>query len=299
MNVDVGMLHRFDPVFASHMRDLLSNSLSIEAVNDIMAEGRYCLAGGAIRSYYDGTKVNDLDIYVLDDNTWNEMSRLAQAHSIKDDEEDENLRATFFDDDCAKKEDKYSFGARFGTYKYPYKHIDHISFDNLEPRVEFLRTRYVPDYSARFLNRDLPKVNELKEEDFITASTTAEILEGFDFICCCAAVEFEMNSDLKSLYDSLNGTQQTLIVNQRRKPLSAKLTLYKQHPLFLTCIVKKDLRLSPVKNMQKCGIAYKRLYKYFSYGYRIIRDHDFKQLERQRRDAFLAGLDLTTSQYDV
>lgn len=298
MNVDVGMLHRFDPVFASHMRDLLSNSLSIEAVNDIMAEGRYCLAGGAIRSYYDGTKVNDLDIYVLDDNTWNEMSRLAKNFSIKDKIEEDSL-ITDFNEAEAKPENKYSFGARYGTYKYPYKHIDHISFDNLEPRVEFLRTRYVPDYLARYNNHDLPKIDELTAEDFITASTAAEILEGFDFVCCCAAVEFEMNSGLKSLYDSLNGTQQTLIVNQRRKPLSAKLTLYKQHPLFLTCIVKKDLRLSPVKNMQKCGIAYKRLYKYFSYGYRIIRDHDFKQLERQRKDAFLAGLDLTTSQYDI
>jgi hypothetical protein len=289
MNVDVGVLNRFDPAFASHLRDILSNSLSIEEVSNIMAKGRYCLAGGAIRSYYDDTKLNDLDIYVLDDNTWDEMSSLAQAYSAEEDVK--KLRAS--------QPGMYSFGARFGTYKYPYKHIDHISFDGLKPRVEFLRIRYVPDYKNRFNNRDLPKVADLTEAEFITATSTSEILEGFDFICCTAAVEFEVSSETNDLFSSLRKTQQAITATKKLRQLGIKLTNYKQHPLFLTCIIKKDLRLTPSKNMQKCGIAYKRLYKYFSYGYRILRDYDFKQLEMQRAEAILSGLDITIAQYDV
>jgi hypothetical protein len=282
MNVNTGILGRFDADLANHISDAM-HGLSNPTVNSILSPGKFCLAGGAIRSYYDSSKINDLDIYVLEDDTWETM--LALAKSLEDHDIDE------LDFSKPPRDPNKIDRVRCGVYKYPYKHIDHISFDNLEPRIEFLRTRYFPDYSDARRQKLLPPINELKESDFITATTVSEIIEGFDFICCMSGVEFtiETKTDLGLGFSVNSNTAYGRQLN---------FTLYKQHPLFLTCIAKKDLRVTPVVNMQKCGVAYKRLQKYFSYGYKLTRDEDFKILEYCRRDAFLTGMDLSNLQYD-
>ena len=75
-------------------------------------------------------------------------------------------------------------------------------------------------------------------------------------------------------------------------------TGFRQDPMFLTCVAKRELRVSVENNMQKCGAGYFRLHKYTSeYGYKVPTRDDFKRLERMRNSALILGFNPDEDHY--
>ena len=282
LSLDVGFLSMYDSGLANYLTILLQKKLA--PVQDTLQEGRYFLAGGALRCYYENREARDLDLYVLEDKTFQAIrdhvdSTYTKSTSNPCGEIDLGEVGEFgLSDSRHRKDAERHLGPyRCGAYKYPYKHLDYISMD--VEGVQFLRVKYVPDYTTRKKDRSLPKRKDLKEEDFITATTATEILEGFDFICCQAGVEFEISKQ------SIMGTHLQFIG-------------VRQDPQCLTAIARRELRISVETNMQKCGIAYYRLHKYITeYGYRVPTKEDFKLLERMRASALLEGFDPSEEHY--
>ena len=289
LNIDCGFLGRLDQDLCNYLISLFSTKFSIE-VQKTIAAGRYCLAGGAIRAYYENREARDMDIYVLDDDPYEAMQAVVsnwKKEKIPDsftianpcgDPGNPGIDSEFglSEFKCRKNNEHIIGPYRTGLYRYPYKLINYISMDKED--VQFLHVSYVPDYVAKRMNKSLPKKSEVTAADLITASTLDEVLEGFDFICCQAGLEFTVGK-----YD---------------EDVVIKFDNFKQSPLFLTTVAKRELRVCPEKNMQKCGVPYHRIYKYVTeYGYKILTKEDFKLLERMRFYALIDGFDPEEEHY--
>ena len=304
LNIDCGFLSRLDQNLCEYLVSLFRDKFSLDVINTI-ASGRYCLAGGAIRAYYENRAARDMDIYVLEDDPYEAMQGIVS--NWKKESLTLNLPnavttitlanpcgefllekagppgnpGTDFEFGLAefkcRKNNEHLIGPyRTGLYRYPYKLINYISMDTED--VQFLHVSYVPDYLEKRVTKKLPKKSDVGAADLITASTLDEVLEGFDFVCCQAALEFTVtknDSGIGIMFDN-----------------------FKQSPLFLTTVAKRELRISPEKNMQKCGAPYHRIYKYVTeYGYKILTKEDFKLLERMRFYALMDGFDPEEEHY--
>ena len=290
VRIEPGYLMQYDSNLATYLINLFESKFT-DVVQSTIAPGRYCLAGGALRAYYENRSARDMDIYVLEDEAYEEIQVVVKNFKTKANEYPYKINpcgeielGSVFDDEFGlsnakkrKNEETVVGPYRAGCYTYPYKLVNYVSMDREE--VQFLHVSYVSDYVAKRSNKQLPKRKDLKPSDYITATTTDEIIEGFDFTCCQAALEFTVQKNLQSVvqitFDSL-----------------------RQNPLFLTAVAKRELRVAKESNMQKCGIAYYRLHKYVTeYGYKVPTKEDFKKLERMRFYAFMDGFDPEEEHY--
>lgn len=279
LSVDTGFMYKYDNTLAHYLTAAFKEKIT-GLVLQALKPGKYFLAGGAIRAYYENREVRDLDIYVLSEDTFDAIQAEALAAQKEENRKRKDGLVFDFNDVGAvakkKRNTEYQCGEyRWGEYKYPYKIIRYVSFD--KAGVQFFHVKYVPDFFGR--QKSLPKPADLKPEDYITATTPYEILEGFDFTCCQAGVEFE-------------------VTREKYGKTHISITGLRQEPMFLTSIAKRELRVVPLGNMQKCGVGYVRLVKYISeYGYKIPDADSYKQLERIRTLGIITGYDPDDNYY--
>lgn len=273
-DVHLERLHEYDQYLGHFIKKQLHNALNQNVVSNILTPGQYCLAGGTMRCYYENRTPKDIDIYVLDDETWNELERrMARVQTYRGSNSTSKPNNPF--DNTADMEVSKSNGIRSGTFKYPYRRVDYISFDELDLPVQFLRVRYFPNYSTHLLGKTLPKRSELTDEQLVTATTVEEIVDGFDFTCCMAGVQFTITEEKADFSSSLK--------------LSGG--RFHCHKHFLPSVASKTLRVVTAGNIEKSGVSYHRFYKYVhDYGYRVEQSADFKELEKQKFIGILAGI---------
>ena len=212
--------------------------ISYLASIDILPNGRYCLAGGAIRSIFDKTKAKDLDIYIL--GTTSDHQDLLTSFPAYNTIELDNPFTAFkvvninknstlnpgttsdFLDGCILNERSQQQILTHGT------DIQVISMQ-FDPNFS-AKSPFEVSHTARYASQHVSSIDE--------------VLSSFDLTICKAGVEFVI----------LDGT---IAVSEVRLPAT-----------FLTHIALRKLAFSHesmVIPQQLCSI--KRFYKYLSYGY--------------------------------
>ena len=214
----------------------VENYMHYLALLDLLPDGKYCLAGGAIRSLFDKTPVKDLDLYVLGtEDEHDELLGKFPAHFIM---ELENPFSTFKVLNITKKilEETYIHGTGGTLGKYNLQVI--ANGDGSEVQIISLK------YDNNFSTRQPVNVNQTCRFADTYASSLDEVLSSFDMTICKAGVEFTVLGDV-------------LAVSEVRLPAS-----------FLTHVALRKMAFSTEPMLipqQLCSV--KRFHKYLKYGY--------------------------------
>jgi hypothetical protein len=205
---------------------------------NLLPEGRYCLAGGAIRSLFDKTTVKDLDIYILG----------------TEDEHDEIL-GKFPEDFIMNLENPFStFNVVNMTKRLVEEHFMPVGLPlsrtlgnaNLNmissggSEVQIISLKYDSDFSSK----KPASVSNTSRFANQTVSSLDEVLSSFDLTICKAGVEFTILKD-------------TLAISEIRLPAN-----------FLTHVALRKMAFSTEPMLipqQLCSV--KRFHKYLKYGY--------------------------------
>jgi hypothetical protein len=216
----------------------IENYMHYLANLNILPEGRYCLAGGAIRSLFDKTTVKDLDLYILG----------------TEDEHDEIL-GKFPDEFIMDLENPFtSFKIINMTKRLVEEHFMPVGLPlsrtlgkaNLDliahggSEVQIISLRYDSDFSGK-VPTSVSNTSRFANQ---AASSLDTVLSSFDLTICKAGVEFTVLSD-------------TLAISEIRLPAN-----------FLTHVALRKMAFStePILIPQQlCSV--KRFYKYLKYGY--------------------------------
>lgn len=171
--------------------------------------GTYCIAGGSIRCIFDGSRLKDLDIYILGDNQ--------QHHSVM------RYLENKYSLDKTVLENPFARVSLITLSAYSLKNFlseaDVNSIYPLEFSIDIQVMSYM--YDSKFAAR-IPKNVDFNERYIDTeASTVKEILNSFDLTLSNAAIEFTIENNLVAV-SSVNISQQFLTDVCMRKLVLAK-----------------------------------------------------------------------------
>jgi hypothetical protein len=214
----------------------VENYMHYLAALDLLSDGKYCLAGGAIRSLFDKTEVKDLDLYVL--GTEDEHDELLGRFPAQFIMELENPFSTFKVLNITKKIIAETYAHIGGSISIGKANLQRIYDGGSEVQVISLK------YDNDFPNREPANVNQTSRFADTYASSLDEVLSSFDMTICKAGVEFTVLGDI-------------LAVSEVRLP-----------PHFLTHVAMRKMAFSTEPMLipqQLCSV--KRFHKYLKYGY--------------------------------
>ena len=224
-------IHEFDAGIEDYIRYL--------AMLDVFPDGRYALAGGAIRSLFDNTPVKDLDLYILGNQS--EHANVLAGFPAHTTMHLENPFSMFEVINLSKKVvDEFLLPGAFRPAPLcrNAENLDLISKG--KPEVQMISLSYDSDFTSRVPAEVLH--NERFPRQY--ATSLDEIIRSFDLTICKAGIEF-------TIY---NGT---LAVSEVKLPAN-----------FLSHVAMRKMAFSaePITVPQQlCTI--KRFYKYLKYGY--------------------------------
>ncbi len=227
--------------------DGIERHLQLLANLEILPQGRYALAGGAIRSIFDGTKTKDLDLYILGN---------AGEHS--------NVLAAFPKPAFMMLENPFSiFRVISLTSTTTEDVINSFCPANLLPGFENIRKNNLEiqiislHYDSQFESRKPIEISSVERFQDTYATSLDELLKSFDLTICKAGIEFTVIGDV-------------IAVSSVNLPGS-----------FLTHVGMRKMAFSEdaiTVPQQLCTI--KRFHKYLTYGYHA--DEVFFQMWHNR-----------------
>jgi hypothetical protein len=206
----------------------------------ILSNGKYALAGGAIRSIFDNTPTKDLDIYVLGSEEEHEsaISALSRFGTV----ELENPFSEFNLVDISNAAFR-GLSAFEDVDALGYKSTGKVNLDLLKaggPDIQVISLKYDSGFQSK-------SPVEAKHTDRFAdtyATSLDEVIESFDLTVCKAGVEFTVFNN-------------TVAVSEIKLPA-----------FFLAHVAMRKLAFSTIPQIvpqQLCSI--KRFHKYLKYGY--------------------------------
>lgn len=212
-----------DPFYKEMAHPLIA--LGILPILDCLPPGNYCIAGGAARSVFEGLVPADVDVFML-----------GSRAQIQDSTAALSLDPSFPDWFPDTKSIKINYGETLTKF---------ITLASTDKLSDLYNIQVISQY---YQDKKSNTVFEFKSAE--------DILETFDLVSSCFAVEVEVTRNPKPDIEV-------------RKIVS--------HPLFLKCVSTKELMVNDFGDAGFKVMRADRFYKYIAeYGYRIKSEEQMK-----------------------
>lgn len=168
------------------------------AKKNILPNGNYALAGGAIRCLFDNTRLMDLDIYILGseeehDSIINDIARVKEPQTFA------NPFASFVLANIPNNVNGRDIPVGGIKHKYDFntfeQDVDEVTEESLptdfKPPIQLISFKYDSNYAER----DFKTCNENNRFADTYANSLENILDSFDLSISKAGVEFNVNDN--------------------------------------------------------------------------------------------------------